>query len=879
MVSSIFMKRRDKFILVLLFLMLPALIYSQKNSATNNNLLNNSWYISSSEKVVNGGASISTSDYSTGGWYPAFVPSTIMGVLVKNNVYKDIFLGDNLKKVPSGQFEKSWWYRNEFTVPAYNKDKIIKLQLDGIIYRANLWLNGKLIANSDSVKGVFRHFEFNISNVVKQGAGNVLAIEIFPPNPGELSLGFADWNPLPPDKCMGLWRDARVIAEHVVSIKYPYVQSKLDLNTLKHAELIVTAELVNNKQKEISGMLNCEIGNIKFSKKITLLGGETKKVSFTPEEFSQLKITNPEIWWPHDMGKQPLYNLELKFIADGKTTDICNKKFGIRKVSDYINAEGFRGYKFNGKRIQILGGGWTDNIFLHNEYNNLAAQVQYIKQMGLNTIRLEGFWGSNEDLYNLCDEYGILLMAGWSCQWENDEYIGKHVDEFGGIESADDINLIALSWEDQVKWLRNHPSIFLWLYGSDRTPRPELEKKYLKILKEYDTTRPVLASVAEYNSSVSGRTAVKMRGPYAYVPPVYWWSDKQKGGAFGFNTEQGSGAQVPPVESILKMFPKEHLWPMDSVWNYHCPTGTFNNMKDFNDALFSRVGKPGILEEYCTKAQFINYESTRAMYEAIEANKYVSTGAIHWMLNSAWPKLWWQLYDYYLTPGGAFYGVKKAREPLHIMYNYGDDAVMFVNNTSKSYKNITAKIRALNFDLTEKYSKEISLNPVADETSRILKMPVIEGLSKTYFMDLKLINNGKTISSNFYCLSTKPEILDTANALWYKTPAKEFADLTDLNKLEKVKLNIQHKFIISKETEQVEVVLFNNTSKLAFQVELSIQKGKNGESVVPIFWDDNYFSLLPGEKKIIKGHFAVKNLDATKPVLKVSGWNIISNAE
>ena len=160
-----------------------------------------------------------------------------------------------------------------------------------------------------------------------------------------------------------------------------------------------------------------------------------------------------------------------------------------------------------------------------------------------------------------------------------------------------------------------------------------------------------------------------MNGPYDYVPPIYWYADTKNGGAFGFNTETGPGPQVPPVESIKKFIPKDHLWPIDTMWNYHCGGNVFCNLNRYNEAIDNRLGKPAGLEEYVTKAQFINYESMRAMYEAFTSNKYNATGIVQWMYNSAWPKFWWQLYDYYLMPNAAFYGAKKACEPLHIQYN------------------------------------------------------------------------------------------------------------------------------------------------------------------------------------------------------------------
>jgi len=868
------MKIQTRILLTAAIIILTINIYSQKMDSNNFLLLNKSWSVQTTNKITGTGGIVSTENYSAKGWYKAEVPSTIMGTLVKDKIYKDFFVGDNLKKIPAEQFKNAWWYRTEFSIPQNHKGQFAKLLFEGINYRADIWLNGKLIADSGSVAGVYRMFEFDITGIINQNGKNVLAVEVFPPKIGEPTIGFVDWNPSSPDKDMGIWRPVKLIFSGDVSINYPFVQSKLDLETLKQAKLTVSAEVRNNLNKKVSGELTGEIGKISFAKKIILEPGEKSLVTFTPEDFKQLIIKNPKLWWTYNLGKPFLYNLELRFKIDGKISDQCETKFGIREVSDYISSEGYRGYKLNGRKIQILGGGWVDNLFLNNNHANVETQIDYVKQMGLNTIRLEGFWGTSSDLYNICDEKGILMMVGWSCQWEWEDYIGKPADDYGAIKTENDISLISKSFEDQIKWLRNHPAIFLWLYGSDKIPRPELEEKYQAILRKDDPTRPFLASAADHVSSVTGKTDVKMRGPYDYVPPIYWWIDKSNGGAFGFNTEIGPGVEVPPVESIKKMIPQNHLWPIDSVWNFHCGKNTFGNLNTYNEAMNNRLGTPANLEDYCTKAQYLNYENTRAMFEANEANKNKATGVIHWMLNSAWPKLWWQLYDYYLLPAGAFYGTKKACEPVHIIYDYADRGIIAVNNTLEQHSNITAIIKVLNFDLTEKYYKNISIDLSPDKSTEIIKLPSQGDLSKTYFVDLKLNCGKKIVSSNFYCLSTKPDVLDTAKTTWISTPTKEYGDLTDLNKLKKVHLTVKQKFNVVNDKEYIETEVANNTKNLAFQIVLSINKGENGESVLPIFWDDNYFSLLPGEKRNIKGYFYKKDLNGHKPYLKVSGSNI-----
>lgn len=852
--------------------------------------LNNGWMICSSEKAGEDGAAISTHKYPVKDWFTASVPSTVLGTLVNDGIFKNIFMGENLKNIPAKQFDVPWWYRTEFNIPKEADGKFIKLKFEGINYSADIWLNGKLVASKDSIKGAFRMFEINVTNFIKPGKTNALAIEVCPPKTGDPTIGFVDWNPESPDKNMGVWRPVKLKISGDVSIDFPFVQSKINLKTLQSADLTVSAELTNNSNHKVSGILSGKIGEIRFSEEVTLKPTEKKLVPFSSQEFDQLKIHNPRLWWTYNLGKPFLYNLELTFRINGKLSDISETKFGIREVSDYINKEGlpaesrlcreqavWRGYKLNGKKILVLGGGWADDIFLNNNYENIKNQIEYVKSMGLNAIRLEGFWGTSSDLYNLCDENGILIMAGWSCQWEWKEYIGKPDDEYGSIKSPEDMELVSKSWEDQIKWLRNHPSIFVWLYGSDRIPRPELEKKYLEILCKDDPARPFLASSENTTSSLTGRAAMK-HGPYDYVPPVYWWIDKKAGGAsagrFGFNTEVGSGAEVPPLESIKKMIPKKDLWPVDSVWNFHCAKNLFGNLNSYIKAIDNRLGNIQDLNDFSRKSQFINYENTRAMFEANEADKYKATGLIHWMLNAAWPKLWWQLYDYYLMPGGAFYGVKKACEPVHVLYNYGDSSIVVVNNTYSRQNGLTAKVRILNFDLAVKYSKSFSLNLYPDTAISILKLPRIDGLSKTYFLVLKLFSGGRTVSTNFYCLSTKPDLLDTAKTNWFITPTKQYAGLEELSNLNKVHLKINSKFFNSSNREEVEVELTNDTGRLAFQIVLDVYGKQSGNSVLPIFWGDNYFSLLPGEKRTIKGHFDRKYLNGEEPALKVSGWNL-----
>ena len=626
---------------------------------------------------------------------------------------------------------------------------------------------------------------------------------------------------------------------------------------------------------------------MRFSKVVNIERRRQKTVEFTPEEFAELNIKNPRIWWPYNLGEPDLYDLYLNFTADNVVSDVARIRFGIREVEDYVNEGGHKGFKINGKEILVKAGGWTDDLFLADTPESIDAQLKYVKHMNLNRIRLEGIWGKDQTLYYLCDQYGILTMVGWSCQWEHEQYLGKPVDDrYGGVTSPEDIELISKSWEDQIIWLRNHPSIYVWTVASDKVPKPELELKYIDTFLRYDPTRPYLSSTGgvgseqgiigneQVISEISGSSGVKMLGPYAYTPPVYWYTDKSRGGAFGFNTETVPGAAVPPLESIKKMVPEDHLWPIDEYWEFHCGLNEFNTLKRYQQAIDKRYGKADSIEEFARKAQVLNYELMRPMFEAFRANKGVATGIVQWMLNAAWPKMYWQLYDKYLMPNGAFYATRKACEPLHLLYNYGDHSVYIVNGQFVSISNLRAEIRVLDINCAEILSETLEISADADSSVRIFRLPKFDNISRTYFHHLRLYDEKNVeTGNNFYWLSTKPDVLDYDSKVepWsYYTPTKEYADFTLLNSLPDAKINLEHSFAVLDEKQKVAGKLENVSGHLAFFIELNVSGRNSGRTILPILWEDNYISLLPGETRNVEAVFAATN---DEPVLTISGWN------
>ncbi|CAL1517845.1 glycosyl hydrolase 2 galactose-binding domain-containing protein [Chitinophaga sp. MM2321] len=861
------------FLPLLMALAMPAQAWQQWITA--DKPLEQHWKIQSSVNVRGDGKEISSGSFSPANWYAAKVPGTVMAALVDNGVYKDVFFDRNMEKIPGDQFKAPWWHRTTFELPAMQEGQVVQLVFNGINYRADIWLNGVQIAAADTVKGGFRRFRFDVSKVAHTGT-NVLALKLTAPGPGEPTLGFVDWNPAPPDHNMGIWRDVHLLLSGPVAISQPFVQTRVDTATLKRAALTVSALLHNHSDKAVSGTLEGNITpGITISQKITLSPHSSRKVVFTPQEYVQLNISNPRLWWTRDLGKPELYKLSLQFVAP-TVSDKRTVTFGIRSVGDYINAEGHRGYTLNGKKLLIRGGGWTDPMLLNATPEYERAGIEYAVHMNLNTIRMEGFWGNNQHLYDLCDEKGILIMVGWSAAWEWDNYFISEADDFGGIKTPEQQFVVATSWKDQVIWLRNHPSVFVWVYGSDKLPRPALEQKYLDILKEYDPTRPALSSAHDNTSSITGPAAVKMRGPYDYVPPDYWYIDDKNGGAFGFNTETGPGPEVPLLESLKKMIPKDSLWPISSSWMYHAARGEFHNLDYYNNAMNKRLGAPVSLEDYLRKAQYLNYEGMRAMMEAFTANRPRATGIIQWMYNSSWPKLWWQLYDYYLLPTGAFYGARKAGEPWHISYNYGTKGVDIINNTSMPAPSLKAKIHVLDAALHKVWQKDTVISGLAAQDA--LHLPALPEIpaTTTWFLDLRLEEQGKTVSRNFYVLSTKQDLLDTAKTNWYVTPQTQFADLQLLQQLPPVKPEVQQTFTQKGYTTFARVTIRNPGTHLAFMIHLDIRRKTSGETVVPVFWEDNDFTLLPGENITINSYVYTKDLKQQPAMIAVSGWNIVS---
>ncbi len=880
----------------LIFLSLTSFAQTPPPQTTTRVYLRDGWALQSSAKIEDKGEAISTPAFRAKDWLSVTVPTTVVAAQLQSGLLPDPFFGMNLRQYPGigypigfnfsnlpmppdSPYGVSWWFRKEFTLPAEFFGKTVWLNFRGINYRANVYLNGKQIADQNDVAGAWRTYEFDITSMAKPG-NNVVAVQVWAPTEQSLAITFVDWNPAPPDKNMGLFREVYLTASGPVALRYPAVLSKVDSPANTMAHLTVAALVKNASDHAVKGTLQGRIEKVEFSQSVELAAGEDKEVTFSPEQYPQLNVSSPRLWWPAQMGTPNLHDLELSFEIDGKVSDSAHTQFGIREITSEVAEQApnrfKRLFKVNGKNMLIRGAGWTPDMMLRENPQRIADEFRYVRDMGLNTIRLEGKLES-EEFFERADREGILVMAGWCCcdHWE---HWGNWQDE--------DFVIAKNSLRDQIYRLRSHPSLLTWLNGSDNPPPPDVEEMYLRVESDLLWPNPTVSS-ATAKPAASGPSGVKMSGPYEYVAPSYWQSDPHLtmeeqscnaggcGGGYGFNTETSMGPAVPVIESVRRMIPKDHLWPIDEYWNFHAGGGAFKDLHVFTDALNARYGQANSAEDFTYKSQLMSYEGVRAMYEAYSRNKYTSTGVIQWMLNNAWPSMIWHLYDYYLQPGGGYFGAKKALQALDPVYGYDDHSVWLVSSQYTDAKALKFSAQIYNLDGAQKFSKEAKLDANADGTAKVFEIPPLGGISSTYFLDLRITDAaGKLVGSNFYWLSTRTEMLDWSKSNWYTTPTASHADYTSLAQLPKIKLKVSSR-TETKGTDSITHVFLENPGKtVAFFVRLKIVKGEKGEEVLPVLWQDNYISLLPGERREVTATFRTAELGSAKPVLEVSGWNV-----
>jgi exo-1,4-beta-D-glucosaminidase len=688
----------------------------------------------------------------------------------------------------------------------------------------------------------------------------------------DLTIGWVDWNPTPPDNNMGPWRGVDIVRTGPVQIQFPRVTSAVSLPDLAHAALTVKVEARNLDASSHDTLIDGVVAGVALRQTVHLAPGETKTVSFSPVD-----VKHPQVWWPVGMGAHPLYKLEMNAAVDGAISDETHTAFGIRTVSSHLTKQGYIQFVINGRPVLIRGAGWAPDLFLRDDAKRMEAEFSYVVNMGLNTIRSEGKLEDTR-FYDLADRDGIMILAGWECcdKWESAAKTG------GEPWDAADEKVAAASMESEARLLRNHPSVIGFLIGSDNAPPPPIAKLYVDTLHAEDWPVPIVSAAVPQGTAETGPSGMKMDGPYGWVPPAYWYADKL-GGAFGFDSEVSAGPSIPPLEDLTRMLsPQEQevLWKYPELRQYHASAAwsVFAKITPFNTALAQRYGAPKNLEDFVAKSQLENYDNVRAQFEAFNAHMDAanpSTGVIYWMLNNAWPSLHWHLYDYFLNPAGAYFGARMANEPVHIQYSYDTHAIMLVNHTLTREKGLRAMIRVRNLDGSVRYERRMQHIDLDGNTTRQLSLlPALADLSRTYFIELELASEGgQSISRNVYWLSTQTDELDWANSNWYLTPVTRYADLTELQSLSAATSEVRAT-LRREGSESIAVVTLTvppSSRAVALFQHVLIKRAAGGESVLPILWSDNDVTLWPGESVTLTAHFASPG---ETPVVEVSGWNV-----
>lgn len=836
--------------------------------------------VQSTAKVGDSAADVSSPGYPARGWYPAGPRSTVLAALLANGVYPDPFHSTDQQKIPRADFEVPWWYRADFTV----RDTRQRTSLDfsGVVSAADVYVNGRQVAKAADVTGAYTRHELDITSLVRSGT-NTVAFRVRPNDPlDDLTMGWIDWIQPPPDQNMGLVRDVLVRRGGPVALRDAHVVTKLAVPSLATADLTVKARASNATDAPVTAEVGGSVDGTEFRTTVSLAAHETKTVTFSPADTPGLHLTDPKVWWPAGMGGQPLYDLDLTATVAGTTSDTAHETFGIRDVRAPLNSDGARQYRINGRKLLIKGGGWSPDEFLRWDPAYVEDRLKYALDLGLNTLRLEGHLEPDE-FFDLADRYGVLTLPGWECcdKWEG----AFNGDEKGNRWTDADYPVARASMAAEAARLRDHPSVISFLIGSDFAPDATIEKGYLDALESADWPTPVVSSASDRSSPRLGSSGMKMTGPYDWVPPGYWYA-KREGGATGFNSETSAGPSIPTLDTLRRMMtPAEldTLWKDPGARQYHrSPSPVFGTLKIYDDALAGRYGAPTGLTDYVRKAQLAQYENVRAQFEAYGRNATdrdrPATGVIHWMFNSGWTSLHWQLTDRYLDQNGSYFGAKKANEPLHIQYSYDDRSVVVVNNRPAAAKGLTARATLYDTDGSQKYDRTVTGVAVDGDGAHgtPLTLPSsVSGLSRTYLLRLVLTDaDGTEVSRNVYWLSTRPDTLDWNGTTWYHTPTTSYADMKGLASMARVPVTATATTRASDGTSTTTVTLRHGgsgkTPALLTDVHLVDERGK---PVLPVRWSDNEVSLWPGESVTLTATYRTADLRGSAPSVRVSGWN------
>jgi hypothetical protein len=702
----------SKFLLPLFFTsILTTRLFAQSNIIDLASSKKQPWFVKAQAEVDGNPypPSVSVTD-----WIPAIVPGTTFSSFVAAGVEKDPNFGDNISRVDRAKYDRSFWYRTEFEIPLVNANKRTWLNFNGINRRAEIYLNGKRLGALD---GFMTRGRFDLTAVANQKGKNVLTVLVYPPiqplanvgSPNYVSSAGWDWMPYVPGLNSGITDKVYLSCSGDLTMNDPWVRTELPTNA--RADISIALQVKNNTSKDVEGILQGTIipGNIVFSQKINVKQGSVNDISLTKRELQQLTINNPKLWWPNGYGEPNMYTLSLKLSVGNKTSDEQHVKFGIKRYS-YDTIGHVLHVAINGTPVFIKGGDWGMSEYLlrcrGSEYD---TKVELHKEMNFNMIRNWIGSTTDEEFYEACDKYGIMI---WDEFWLN-----------SNPNLPADINAFNANAVEKIKRFRNHPSIAIWCADNEGWPEPPLSNWLKEDVRVFDGGE-------RYYQANSHAENLTGSGPWMAKDPRYYFSAYPLGlggnKGWGLRTELGTAVFVN-FESFKKFMPQDKWWPRNEMWNQHFfGPSAFNAGPDQYDQMIAQgYGVPKGIQDYCRKAQFVNMESNKAMYEGwLDHMGEDASGIMTWMSQSAYPSMVWQTYDYYYDLTGAYFGAKKACEPVHIQWNPVNNAIKVVNTSRNDISGLTATAEIYNLDgrQAELYSKTVPLNSPSNSALEVFEL-------------------------------------------------------------------------------------------------------------------------------------------------------------
>jgi len=895
------------------------------------NLGSAGWKVQSSATATQTGAQISTPGFNTSTWLSvtnddAGAPGTEIEALLQNGGCPNIFFSNNMQtcygqmtKIGAdtiAQFKVPWWWRTDFT-PNLQSGQVAHLIVNGVVGSANVWVNGTEVATSSTVTGAYTRFSFNISGLVRSGT-NSLAIEVNANNPNTMfTLDNVDWTQIPPDNNTGIQFPVQLQVDGALSDSNAHVL-QTDAADLSSAALTVRSDITNNTSSSQTGLVTATItppGNgtpITVSQTVTVPASTTQTVSFTPSAYPSLTISNPQVWWPYQLGAQPLYTLATSVSQNNAVLNSTSETFGIRTVTSYLTGSsaaepsGTRAFKINGVPIVIRGGGFDPNLFLHYSAADTAKQIALMQSMGINAIRLEGHI-MPADFFEQMDQAGILINAGYQCcdAWQ----VGKKL----SIAQKTILQLSALTLGQD---LRNHPSVFSFQW-SDNAPTATQESVSLAGFSQADFQTPLISS-AEYNSSPQLGVSGEKEGPYDWVPPNYWYdtahydtndsTQTNAGGSWGYDSEESAGDTVPTIDSLNRFMSAAdlaNLWQSPGANQYHANyegtghTGyAFGTLFNFDTALTKRFGAWTSLNQYVQEAQVQDYENVRAQFEAFidHANNtpLPSTGTIYWQLNKGWPTLLWSLYNNDGDQAGSYFGAQEANRSLHAIYALDNGTVTLDNLANATQSGLSVESKVYNLAgtvLDDRTASNITLtsqqvlNNVLTPSVPAATVPPTP--ASVYFVELLVRNSsGTVVDRNVYWLSTQQDITNWSSTLGNpQGTLSQYADLTALQTLPQSAISVTASTAhhAGPGGDLTTTVTITNTSgsAVSFFLRADVRRGTATGQELPgdnelqsSIWNGNDITLWPGESQTLQVSYTTADLQGNTPVISVYGWNV-----